>query len=124
VIERFRSGAAPLFLISLKAGGAGLNLPEADTIVHCDPWWNPAVEDQATDRAHRIGQRSTVTVIRLVAKGTIEDKIDLLKARKRELAEAVLSAADDKGGLAGLDEEDVMDLFGDSGEADEPAETG
>ena len=64
VVDRFRRGTAPLFLISLKAGGAGLNLTEADTVIHCDPWWNPAAEDQATDRAHRIGQSRPVTVVR------------------------------------------------------------
>ena len=91
VVERFQKGSAPLFLISLKAGGAGLNLTAADTVIHCDPWWNPAAEDQATDRAHRIGQTRGVTVVRLVARGTIEDKIALLKRQKRELADAIVA---------------------------------
>jgi SNF2 family DNA or RNA helicase len=90
IVARFQNGDAPLFLISLKAGGAGLNLTAADTVIHCDPWWNPAAEDQATDRAHRIGQTRPVTVVRLVAEGTIESKVALLKTQKRELADAIL----------------------------------
>ena len=80
-------------MISLKAGGAGLNLTAADTVIHCDPWWNEAAEAQATDRAHRPGQTRPVTVIRLVAEGTIEDKLALLKAHEadRDLARAVLN---------------------------------
>ncbi len=111
VIDRFQNGDAPLFLISLKAGGTGLNLTAADTVIHCDPWWNPAVEDQATDRAHRIGQTKPVTVYRLVAAGTVEEKIIQLKARKRELAEAVLT--DDSAALRGLTLEDVQLLLED-----------
>jgi SNF2 family DNA or RNA helicase len=94
VVDRFQSGDAPLFLISLKAGGAGLNLTAADTVILCDPWWNPAAEAQATDRAHRPGQSRPVTVIRLVAEGTIEDKLGLLKRTKRDLADAVLEPDD------------------------------
>jgi superfamily II DNA or RNA helicase len=93
VIARFREGDAPLFLVSLKAGGAGLNLTAADTVVLCDPWWNPAAEDQAESRAHRLGQTRAVTVIRLVAKGTIEDKMALLKRDKRELFGAMFGEA-------------------------------
>jgi SNF2 family DNA or RNA helicase len=111
VIERFQNGDAPLFLISLKAGGTGLNLTAADTVIHCDPWWNPAVEDQATDRVHRIGQTKSVTVYRLVAAGTVEEKIIQLKARKRALAEAVIS--DDSAALRGLSVEDVQLLLED-----------
>lgn len=85
VIEDFRSGAAPAFLISLKAGGFGLNLTEADYCILLDPWWNPATEAQAVDRIHRIGQTRKVMVYRLVAKGTLEDKVMLLKAKKAEL---------------------------------------
>ena len=85
-IERFTSGTVPLFLISLKAGGVGLNLPQADTVIHFDPWWNPAVEIQATDRAHRIGQTRAVTVYKLVARGTIEERIVGLQERKAVLA--------------------------------------
>ncbi|MDF2697200.1 MAG: Helicase, family, partial [Labilithrix sp.] len=119
VVDRFQKGTAPLFLISLKAGGAGLNLTAADTVIHCDPWWNPAAEDQATDRAHRIGQKQAVTVVRLVARGTIEDKIGLLKQQKQELAAAVIGA--DASALGGLAEEDIEALLGDvEGEVDEP----
>jgi hypothetical protein len=85
VIEEFRSGAAPAFLISLKAGGFGLNLTEADYCILLDPWWNPATEAQAVDRIHRIGQTRKVMVYRLVAKGTLEDKVMALKAKKAEL---------------------------------------
>src|SRR6185295_12922830 len=94
VVDRFQTGNAPLFLISLKAGGAGLNLTAADTVILCDPWWNPAAEAQAMDRAHRPGQSRAVTVVRLVAEGTIEDKLGMLKQTKRDLAEAVLDADD------------------------------
>lgn len=92
-IARFTSGEVPLFLISLKAGGTGLNLPQADTVIHYDPWWNPAVEEQATGRAHRIGQRSQVFVYKLVAEGTIEERILGLQARKAALAESLYSGA-------------------------------
>ncbi len=88
-IERFRSGQANLFLISLKAGGVGLNLTEADSVIHYDPWWNPAVEHQATDRAHRIGQDKPVFVYKLVAEGTVEEKILALQERKQRLADQV-----------------------------------
>ena len=89
VIERFTSGQVPLFLISLKAGGVGLNLTQADTVIHYDPWWNPAAEAQATDRAHRIGQTRDVTVYKLVAQGTIEERILALQARKAALASSL-----------------------------------
>lgn len=93
LVQRFTSGEVPLFLISLKAGGVGLNLPQADTVIHFDPWWNPAVENQATDRAHRIGQTQRVWVIKLVAQGTIEERMLALQARKAELAERVYEGA-------------------------------
>jgi SNF2 family DNA or RNA helicase len=95
VIARFRGGEASVFLISLKAGGFGLNLTEADYVFLLDPWWNPASEAQAVDRAHRIGQAKQVMVYRLVAAGTIEEKVMALKARKAEL---VASLLDDEGG--------------------------
>ena len=82
------------FLISLKAGGVGLNLTAADYVIHMDPWWNPAVEDQASDRAHRIGQQRPVTVYRLVAKNTIEEKIVNLHAKKRDLADSLLEGSE------------------------------
>jgi SNF2 family DNA or RNA helicase len=99
------------FLISLKAGGTGLNLTGADTVVHFDPWWNPAVEDQATDRAHRIGQTKVVTVYRLIARGTVEEKILQLSDKKRALMENVLSS--EGAGLKGLTKADIDELFSD-----------
>ncbi len=93
LIEQFTSGQVPLFLISLKAGGVGLNLPQADTVIHYDPWWNPAVENQATDRAHRIGQTQSVWVLKLVAQGTIEERILALQERKAALAQSIYSGA-------------------------------
>jgi superfamily II DNA or RNA helicase len=109
-IERFQSDPTiPVFLISLKAGGTGLNLTAADTVIHFDPWWNPAVEDQASDRAHRIGQKKVVTVYRLVAAGTIEEKILELKQKKKDLVATVLS--EDTGGEKKLTRDDLDDLF-------------
>jgi superfamily II DNA or RNA helicase len=99
----------PVFLISLKAGGTGLNLTGADTVVHFDPWWNPAVEDQATDRAHRIGQTKNVNVYKLIAEGTVEEKILELSAKKRELVSNVLST--EGSPLKGLTKADVENLF-------------
>ncbi len=109
LVSRFQSGEVPVFLISLKAGGVGLNLTAADTVIHYDPWWNPAVEAQATDRAHRIGQDKPVFVYRLICAGTVEEKIQALQARKAELARAVL-----EGGATSelrFDEADLDALF-------------
>ena len=89
IIQRFTSGEVPLFLISLKAGGVGLNLPQADTVIHYDPWWNPAAEAQATDRAHRIGQTQNLWVVKMVAQGTIEERILALQERKAQLAQSI-----------------------------------
>jgi superfamily II DNA or RNA helicase len=109
-VERFQMDpTVTVFLISLKAGGTGLNLTAADTVIHFDPWWNPAVEDQATDRAHRIGQTRVVTTYRLMAEGTIEEKILQLKGKKRELVSAVLS--EDEGGAKKLTRTDIEELF-------------
>ncbi len=109
-VERFQTDpSVPVFLISLKAGGTGLNLTAADTVIHFDPWWNPAVEQQATDRAHRIGQSKVVTAYRLVAATTIEEKIQVLKGKKRELVASVLS--EDQGGAKKLTKADLEDLF-------------
>jgi superfamily II DNA or RNA helicase len=94
LVARFQDGAAPVFLLSLKAGGVGLNLTQATHVVHYDRWWNPAVEDQATDRAYRIGQDRPVQVHRLVTEGTLEDRIAALLASKRDLAEAVVGAGE------------------------------
>ena len=95
-VDEFQDGEGDLFLISLKAGGTGLNLTAADYVIHVDPWWNPAVEDQASDRAHRIGQQNPVTVYRLVATNSIEEKIVRLHEYKREMAEALLQETDGK----------------------------
>ena len=102
-VDRFQAGEADVFLISLKAGGTGLNLTAASEVVLLDPWWNPAVEDQAADRTHRIGQVQAVTVYRLVARQTVEDGILALHGRKRDLAGAVLEGTGDSGAL-GVDE--------------------
>ena len=93
VVERFQSDESiPVFLISLKAGGVGLNLTAADTVIHFDPWWNPAVEAQATDRAHRIGQRRVVTSIKLIARDTVEERVVRMQEKKRELLEGTVDA--------------------------------
>ena len=109
VVERFQEGDAPVFLISLKAGGVGLNLTAADTVIHLDPWWNPAVEAQATDRAHRIGQKNVVTSYKFITRGTVEEKILALQDEKKKMMEAVF----DGGGVLvpGLEEEELLDLF-------------
>ena len=109
-VDRFNDDdTVPVFLISLKAGGTGLNLTGADTVVHFDPWWNPAVEDQATDRAHRIGQTKNVNVYKLIAEGTVEEKILQLSAKKRELVSNILST--EGSPLKGLTKADVENLF-------------
>lgn len=108
VVDRFQSGTVPIFLISLRAGGSGLNLTAADTVIHYDPWWNPAVEDQATDRAHRIGQDKAIFVYKLRTVGTVEEKILDLQATKRELAEGVFAGS---GSAGPLGEEDLSSLF-------------
>jgi superfamily II DNA or RNA helicase len=108
-IERFQNGEVPLFLISLKAGGVGLNLTAADTVIHYDPWWNPAVERQATDRAHRIGQDKPVFVYKLIAEGTLEEKMAELQARKQGLSDSVLGAEGTAGGrLTAEDLENIL----------------
>jgi len=108
-VRAFESGAVPLFLISLKAGGRGLNLVAADTVIHYDPWWNPAAEEQASDRAHRIGQTKSVFVYKLIAADTVEDRIVALQQRKAELANIALGEADE---LTGMDTDDLQFLFG------------
>lgn len=101
LVARFQDGECPVFLISLKAGGLGLNLTRANYVIHTDPWWNPAIEAQATDRAHRIGQRQTVTVYHLIAEGTIEEKIQRLHERKRALVQDILDSTDMSHKLTG-----------------------
>jgi superfamily II DNA or RNA helicase len=107
-VAAFQAGTSELFLISLKAGGFGLNLTAADYVIHLDPWWNPAVEDQASDRAHRIGQQRPVTIYRLIVKDSIEERIVALHRHKRDLADALLEGADASGRLS---EEDLLDLI-------------
>lgn len=106
--DNFQSGRVPVFLISLRAGGTGLNLTAADTVIHFDPWWNPALESQATDRAYRIGQKNPVFVYKLISEGTIEEKILLLQEKKRALYEGILEGAPQK--LA-FSEEELDDLL-------------
>jgi SNF2 family DNA or RNA helicase len=107
-VDAFQRGETPCFLISLKAGGMGLNLTAADYVIHLDPWWNPAVEDQASDRAHRIGQTRPVTIYRMVAKGTIEEKIVALHEHKRHLAEDILKGREQ---IPEVSLEDLMGLL-------------
>jgi SNF2 family DNA or RNA helicase len=107
-IRAFQAGEGDLFLISLKAGGFGLNLTAADYVLHLDPWWNPAVEDQASDRAHRIGQQRPVTIYRLVTENTIEEKIVKLHADKRELADSLLEGTEMSGKLSA---EELLELI-------------
>ncbi|MCX6900824.1 MAG: SNF2-related protein [Verrucomicrobia bacterium] len=110
VVQRFQeSPEIPVFLISLKAGGTGLNLTGADTVIHFDPWWNPAVEDQATGRAHRIGQSNIVTSYKLIARGSVEEKIVLLQERKKELIASTL--ASDEAFAQGLTMEELQGLL-------------
>lgn len=108
-VRRFQAGEVPIFLISLKAGGIGLNLTAADTVIHYDPWWNPAVENQATDRAHRLGQDKPVFVHKPIIAGSIEEKILALQERKAELAAGILS--EDSGVNLKFGEEDLSALF-------------
>ena len=108
MVERFQAGAAPVFLLSLKAGGTGLNLTRADHVVHVDRWWNPAVEEQATDRAYRIGQTRPVQVHRMITQGTIEEKVAELLDRKRALADAVLGRGE--AALTELSNDELRDL--------------
>jgi SNF2 family DNA or RNA helicase len=110
IVDSFQSGEGDVFLISLKAGGTGLNLTAADYVIHMDPWWNPAVEDQATDRAHRIGQSRPVNVYRFITKGTIEEKIVALHHAKRDLADSLL---DGSNIASKLSTEDLLNLLRD-----------
>jgi SNF2 family DNA or RNA helicase len=108
MVRRFQDGEVPVFLLSLKAGGTGLNLTRADHVIHVDRWWNPAVEEQATDRAYRIGQTKPVQVHRMVTRGTIEERVAELLERKRSLADAVLARGDTA--LTELSDRDLRDL--------------
>ena len=110
MVESFQNDDVPVFCISLKAGGTGLNLTAADIVIHYDPWWNVAVQNQATDRAHRLGQKNVVTVYKLVAEDTIEEKIIAIQERKQALAEQILEGE-------GMDsvrftKEEILELLG------------
>jgi len=112
LVKAFNEGDNSVFLISLKAGGTGLNLTSADVVIHFDPWWNPAVEEQATDRAHRIGQKNVVSVIKIIAKGTIEEKILLLQEEKKKLISELMGDEMASGeGFATLSDEEICGLF-------------
>lgn len=109
MVDDFNKGKGDIFLVSLKAGGSGLNLVGADMVIHFDPWWNPAVEEQATDRAYRIGQENTVQVIKLISKGSIEEKIFKLQERKKEMIDLVIQEGETL--ISKLDEEEILSLF-------------
>lgn len=112
LVEEFNTNNNKVFLISLKAGGTGLNLTSANIVVHFDPWWNPAIEDQASDRAHRIGQKNVVNVIKLIAKGTAEERVINLQETKKELIEDVINGnLDNSSTLKNLSKDDIIDLF-------------
>jgi len=109
LVESFNNGKTDVFLISLKAGGTGLNLTGADMVIHFDPWWNPAVEEQATDRAYRIGQQNVVHVMKLITKGTIEEKISKLQDKKRELIDEVIQPGETL--ISKISKDELMELF-------------
>ncbi|WP_251859583.1 DEAD/DEAH box helicase [Clostridium sp. Marseille-Q2269] len=112
LVKNFNRGEGDIFLISLKAGGTGLNLTSADIVIHFDPWWNPAVEDQASDRAHRIGQKKTVEIIRLIAKGTIEEKIYKVQQKKKEIIDRVIDKnIGEELLLSSMTQDEIEELF-------------
>ena len=110
MVENFNTDNTQVFCISLKAGGTGLNLTAADIVIHFDPWWNLAVQNQATDRAHRIGQTKKVTVYKMVVKNTIEEKILKLQDSKRDLADSIISG--DNVGMSSMSRDELMELLG------------
>ena len=110
LVRSFNENSVPLFLISLKAGGTGLNLVGADVVIHYDPWWNLAAQNQATDRAHRIGQTKKVSVFKLIVKDTIEEKIIEMQNAKKDLADAILSGESES--LMNMSKEQLMELLG------------
>ena len=109
LVKRFNEGEMPIFLISLKAGGTGLNLTGADMVIHYDPWWNPAVEDQATDRAYRLGQKNNVQVLKLITKNTIEEQIYELQEKKKSLIDQMIEPGENF--LSKLTDEEIRGLF-------------
>ena len=110
LVQQFNADDVPVFLISLKAGGTGLNLTGADIVIHYDPWWNVAAQNQATDRAHRIGQTKTVSVYKLIMKNSIEEKILKMQEDKKNLADAVLNG--ENTNLMDMSKEDLLQLLG------------
>ena len=108
-VRRFNNGEASVFLISLRAGGTGLNLTAADIVIHYDPWWNVAAQNQATDRAYRIGQQNPVQVYKLIAQDTIEEKIVELQQAKQSLAETVTGTAD--GAILAMKPDELLELL-------------
>ena len=111
LVKEFQTGKCPFFLISLKAGGLGLNLTGANYVIHLDPWWNPAIEQQATDRAYRIGQKQDVTVYRLISQHTIEEKILRLHKTKRNLSDSLLEGSDISHAMT---QEELLELLQDN----------
>ncbi len=109
LVDDFQSDDTPVFLISLKAGGTGLNLTKASVIIHIDPWWNLSVQNQATDRAYRIGQKNVVQVFNLITKDTIEEKIQKLQLSKKDLSDIFIENS--KGSFANMSKEDLLELF-------------
>ena len=109
LVSAFNGDDTPVFLISLKAGGTGLNLTGADVVIHYDPWWNQAAQNQATDRAHRIGQTKAVSVYKLIVKDTIEEKIVKMQESKKDLADAILSG--ENGSITRMSKEEIMELL-------------
>ncbi|MDR0958058.1 MAG: SWF/SNF helicase family protein [Clostridiales bacterium] len=107
--ERFNAGLCGVFLISLKAGGTGLNLTGADVVIHYDPWWNPAVMEQASDRAHRIGQKNIVQVVNIIAKQSVEEKIIELQGKKKNLADNVIEG--ETAFINKMTDEELLELF-------------
>ena len=112
LVKQFHQDDTPVFLISLKAGGTGLNLTIADEVIHLDPWWNPQVENQATDRTHRIGQTKTVEVIKLISIGTIEEKIIALQEKKKALSDMMIEGEQrSEMVLSKLSSDELLNLF-------------
>ena len=109
LVSEFNDGDVPLFLISLRAGGTGLNLTGADIVIHYDPWWNAAAQNQATDRAHRIGQQKPVTVFKLIAKNSIEEKIQQLQEKKLNLADEIIGG--EQVSFSSLTREDLLEMI-------------
>ena len=109
LVRAFNSDTTPVFLISLKAGGTGLNLTGADIVIHYDPWWNLAVQNQATDRAHRIGQEKIVSVYKLIVKNSIEEKILHMQETKKNLAEEILSG--ESGNISSMSKQELLELL-------------